>query len=78
MAQAKPRTGNIFWPPFSAILPPSVSAELKSFEGDKSIAHAHSKNFELYLIHPVLVGLAKAQQIKAAQKPNSFSAHPTQ
>jgi hypothetical protein len=30
------------------------------------------------LIHSAQVGLAEAQQIKAAQKPNSSSAHPTQ
>jgi hypothetical protein len=32
----------------------------------------------LIMIHPTQVGLAEAQQIKAARKPNNSSAHPTQ
>jgi hypothetical protein len=34
--------------------------------------------FEGRMIHPAQVGLAEAQQIQAAQKPNISSAHPTQ
>jgi hypothetical protein len=36
------------------------------------------KDLQGFVIHPAQVGLAEAQQIKTAWKPNSSSTHPTQ